>query len=61
MPDDMEVLTYPDVVVYPSRVQKSEPFASHKLPVGHKVSDTAITGKLNKLVGSITNCMGNQI
>lgn len=45
MPDDMEVLTYPDVVVYASGVQESGPFTSNKLSVNHKMSNTAFTGK----------------
>ena len=48
MPDDMEVLTYPDVVVYSSGVQEREPFTSDKLHVGHPMSDTAFAGKTEK-------------
>lgn len=43
MPDDTEVFTYPDMVVYASGVQESEPFASNKLSVSHQVSDAAFT------------------
>jgi len=45
MPDDMEVLTYPDVVVYASGIQESEPFTPNELSVSHEMSDTAFAGK----------------
>ena len=45
MPNDMEVLTYPDVVVYPSGVKEFEPFTSNELSVSHKVGNTALACK----------------
>ena len=45
MPDDMEVLTYPDMVVYASGVQEGEPLVSNKFSAGHQVSDTVLAGK----------------
>ena len=45
MPYDMEVLTYPDVVVYPSGVKEFEPVTSNELSISHKVSNTALTSK----------------
>lgn len=48
MPYDREVLTYPDVVVYPPGVQKSEPVTSCKLSIGHKMGDAVITSKSNE-------------
>lgn len=48
MPDDMEVLSYPDVVTYASGVQEGEPLASHKFPVGHQVGDAVLAGKGNE-------------
>ena len=45
MPDNMEVLTYPDMVVYASGVKESEPFTSDKLSVSHEMGDTAFAGK----------------
>lgn len=45
VPDDAEVFTYPDMVVYASGVQESEPFASNKLSVSHQVSDAVLTCK----------------
>lgn len=45
MPDNMEVLTYPDMVVYASGVKESEPFTSDKLSVSHEMGNTAFAGK----------------
>jgi hypothetical protein len=45
MPDYMEVLAYPDMVMYASGVQESKPSAPDKLSVCHKVCNTAFTGK----------------
>ena len=39
VPDDTEVFAYPDMVVYASGFQESEPLASDKLSVSHQVSD----------------------
>lgn len=44
MPDDMEVLTYPDMVVYSPGIQECEPVTSYKLPVCHKMSNASIAG-----------------
>ena len=41
VPYDSEVLLYPDMVVYASGVQESEPFTSDKLSVCHQMSNTA--------------------
>lgn len=41
VPYDTEVLPYPDMVVYASGIQESEPFTSDKLPVSHQMSNTA--------------------
>ena len=43
MPDDMEVLTYPDLIVYASGIQECKPFISNKLSISHKGSDTVFT------------------
>ncbi len=48
MPDDTEVLAYPDMIVYASGVQESEPLASNKLSISHKVSDTVLSRKRNE-------------
>ena len=54
MPYDMEVLTYLDVLVYPSRGQKSEPVASHQLSICHNMDDTTITAsRMNLEISSI--------
>ena len=45
VPDDTEVFAYPDMVVYASGVQKSEPLASDKLSVSHQVSDAVLACK----------------
>lgn len=45
MSDDMEVLTYPDMVMYASGVQKGEPLASNKFSVSHQVCDAVLSGK----------------
>ena len=43
VPDDAEVLAYPDMVVYASGVQECQPFTSNKFSVSHQVSDAAFT------------------
>lgn len=43
MSNDMEVLAYPDVVVYVSGVQECKPFTSNKFSIGHQVSDTVFS------------------
>jgi len=43
MSDDMEVLTYPDVVVYASGVQECKPFTSNKFSVSNQMSDAVFT------------------
>lgn len=48
--DDMEVLSYPDVVVDASGVEISEPFVADELPVCHEMGDGVLTGKANEAV-----------
>ena len=43
VPDDAEVLAYPDMVVYASGVQECQPVTSNKFSVSHQVSDAAFT------------------
>ena len=45
VPDDTEVLAYPDMVVYASGVQECKPFTSNKFSVSHQVSDAAFTSQ----------------
>lgn len=45
VPDDMEVLAYPDMVVYVPGVQECKPFTSNKFSVSHQVSDAAFTSQ----------------
>ena len=48
VPYDMEVLAYPDMVMYASGVQECKPVAPDKLSVCHQMSDTAFAGKTKK-------------
>ena len=50
MSDDMEVLSYPDVVVDASGVEISEPFVADELPVSHKMGDRILAGKAHEAV-----------
>ena len=43
VPDDTEVLAYPDMVVYASGVQECKPFTSNKFSVSHQVSNAVFT------------------
>ncbi len=43
VPDDTEVLSYPDMVVYASGVQECKPFTSDKLSVSHQVGNAVFT------------------
>lgn len=43
VPDDTEVLAYPDMVVYASGVQEGKPFTSDKFSVSHQVSNAVFT------------------
>ncbi len=43
VPDDTEVLAYPDMVVYASGVQECKPFTSDKFSVSHQVSNAVFT------------------
>ena len=60
MPDDTEVFAYPDMVVYASGVQESEPLASDKLFVSHQVSDAVLTCKRDEPLDELHSlfCVG---
>lgn len=50
VPEDTEVIAYPDVVVDASCVQIAQPFVSDELTVGHQVVDGVWAGKTNEPV-----------
>lgn len=58
MPDDMEVLTYPDMIVNSPKIQECEPVSSYKLPVCHKMCNASIAGNVKELCDEILAFLG---
>ena len=58
MSDDMEVLTYPDMVVYSHGIQECEPVTSNKLPVCHKMSNASVACNAKELCDEILAVLG---
>ena len=54
----MEVLAYPDMVVYASGVHESEPLATDKLSISHQVSDAIIASKRDEPLNEFHSIFG---
>ena len=55
---DMEVLTYPNMIVNASCVQIAQPFASDKLTVSHQVVDGVLSGDTDEPVYKFYSLLG---
>lgn len=58
MPEDTEVLAYPDVIVNASCVQIAQPFAAYELTVCHQMVDGVLPGKTDEPVYEFNPLLG---
>lgn len=58
MPEDTEVLAYPDVIVNTSCVQTALPFAAYELTVCHQMVDGVLPGKTDEPVYEFNPLLG---
>lgn len=58
MPEDTEVLAYPDVIVNTSCVQIAQPFAAYELTVCHQMIDGVLPGKTDEPVYEFNPLLG---